>query len=200
MSRKKKNLSSQEMKEEKTINPDTCHTQAEETTESIEQQETIEATTAEIKEKEEMARLEAEIAELKDKYLRQVAEFDNYRKRTLKEKTELILNGGEKIITSLLPVLDDMERAQQNIEKSDDVEALKEGTNLVFKKLMTVLESAGLQKIDTDGKDFDTDVHEAIAMIPATTDDQKGKVIDCVQAGYKLNEKVIRHAKVAIGQ
>ena len=200
MSRKKKNLSSQEMKEEKTINPDTCHTQAKETTESIEQQETIEATTSENKEKEEMARLEAEIAELKDKYLRQVAEFDNYRKRTLKEKTELILNGGQKIITSLLPVLDDMERAQQNIEKSDDVEALKEGTNLVFKKLMTVLESAGLQKIDTDGKDFDTDVHEAIAMIPATTDDQKGKVIDCVQAGYKLNEKVIRHAKVAIGQ
>ena len=200
MSRKKKNLSSQEMKEEKTINPDTCHTQAKETTESIEQQETIEATTSENKEKEEIARLEAEIAELKDKYLRQVAEFDNYRKRTLKEKTELILNGGEKIITSLLPVLDDMERAQQNIEKSDDVEALKEGTNLVFKKLMTVLESAGLQKIDTDGKDFDTDVHEAIAMIPATTDDQKGKVIDCVQAGYKLNEKVIRHAKVAIGQ
>lgn len=200
MSRKKKNLSSQEMKEEKTINPDTCHTQAKETTESIEQQETIEATTSENKEKEEMARLEAEIAELKDKYLRQVAEFDNYRKRTLKEKTELILNGGEKIITSLLPVLDDMERAQQNIEKSDDIEALKEGTNLVFKKLMTVLESAGLQKIDTDGKDFDTDVHEAIAMIPATTDDQKGKVIDCVQAGYKLNEKVIRHAKVAIGQ
>lgn len=200
MSRKKKNLSSQEMKEEKTIKPDTCHTQAKETAESIEQQETIEATTSENKEKEEMARLEAEIAELKDKYLRQVAEFDNYRKRTLKEKTELILNGGEKIITSLLPVLDDMERAQQNIEKSDDVEALKEGTNLVFKKLMTVLESAGLQKIDTDGKDFDTDVHEAIAMIPATTDDQKGKVIDCVQAGYKLNEKVIRHAKVAIGQ
>lgn len=200
MSRKKKNLSSQEMKEEKTINPDTCHTQAKETTESIEQQETIEATTSENKEKEEMARLEAEIAELKDKYLRQVAEFDNYRKRTLKEKTELILNGGEKIITSLLPVLDDMERAQQNIEKSNDVEALKEGTNLVFKKLMTVLESAGLQKIDTDGKDFDTDVHEAIAMVPATTDDQKGKVIDCVQAGYKLNEKVIRHAKVAIGQ
>ena len=200
MSRKKKNLSSQEMNEEKTINPDTCHTQAKETTESIEQQETIEATTSENKEKEEMARLEAEIAELKDKYLRQVAEFDNYRKRTLKEKTELILNGGEKIITSLLPVLDDMERAQQNIEKSDDIEALKEGTNLVFKKLMTVLESAGLQKIDTDGKDFDTDVHEAIAMIPATTDDQKGKVIDCVQAGYKLNEKVIRHAKVAIGQ
>ena len=200
MSRKKKNLSSQEMKEEKTINPDTCHTQAKETTESIEQQETIEATTSENKEKEEMARLETEIAELKDKYLRQVAEFDNYRKRTLKEKTELILNGGEKIITSLLPVLDDMERAQQNIEKSDDIEALKEGINLVFKKLMTVLESAGLQKIDTDGKDFDTDVHEAIAMIPATTDDQKGKVIDCVQAGYKLNEKVIRHAKVAIGQ
>ena len=125
MSRKKKNLSSQEMKEEKTINPDTCHTQAEETTESIEQQETIEATTSENKEKEEMARLEAEIAELKDKYLRQVAEFDNYRKRTLKEKTELILNGGEKIITSLLPVLDDMERAQQNIEKSDDIEALR---------------------------------------------------------------------------
>ena len=154
----------------------------------------------ETQEKDPLEAANEQIEELKDKYLRAVAEFDNYKKRTLKEKTELILNGGEKIITSLLPVLDDMERAQQNIEKSDDVEALKEGTNLVFKKLMTVLESAGLQKIDTDGKDFDTDVHEAIAMIPATTDDQKGKVIDCVQAGYKLNEKVIRHAKVAIGQ
>lgn len=200
MSKKKKNLSSQEMKEEKTNHQDTCKPQVDETTEAAEQQENAETTAPENEESEQIARMEAEIADLKDKYLRQAAEFDNYRKRTLKEKTELILNGGEKIITSLLPVLDDMERAQQNMEKSDDVEALKEGTRLVFKKFVTLLESAGLHKIDTEGKDFDTDVHEAIAMIPATSDEMKGKVMDCVQAGYKLNEKVIRHAKVAIGQ
>lgn len=149
---------------------------------------------------EKIAELEAQIADLKDKYLRQVAEFDNFRKRTIKEKSELILNGGESVMKSILPVLDDMERAAANMEKADDLEALKEGLNLVFKKLTDTLESCGLKKIETENEDFNTDFHEAIAMIPAPTDEQKGKVIDCVQTGYKLNDKVIRHAKVAIGQ
>lgn len=147
-----------------------------------------------------IAELEKQVADLKDKYLRQVADFDNYRKHTIKEKSELILNGGEKVITSLLPVLDDFERAEKNLSESSDINALKEGVALIFKKLLSVLESNGLKKIDTKGKDFNTDFHEAIAMIPAGKDEDKGKVIDCVQAGYMLNDKVIRHSKVAIGQ
>jgi molecular chaperone GrpE len=147
-----------------------------------------------------IAELEAKLAELKDSYLRQAAEFDNYRKRTVKEKTELILNGGEKILTALLPVLDDMERAEKNMEKSTDVQALKEGLNLISKELITTLENNGLKRINTENADFDTDFHEAVAMIPAPSDDMKGKVIDCIQTGYKLNDKVIRHAKVAVGQ
>lgn len=143
--------------------------------------------------------LESQVADYKDKYLRQVAEFDNYRKRTLKEKADLILNGGEKVISSLLPILDDFERAQKNLENSDDIKALSEGVDLIFKKFVQILESNGLNKIDTKGQDFDTDYHEAIAMVPGK-DEDKGKVIDCVQAGYKINDKVIRHAKVAIGQ
>ena len=147
-----------------------------------------------------IAELEAKLAELKDSYLRQAAEFDNYRKRTVKEKTELILNGGEKILTALLPVLDDMERPEKNMEKSTDVQALKEGLNLISKELITTLENNGLKRINTENADFDTDFHEAVAMIPAPSDDMKGKVIDCIQTGYKLNDKVIRHAKVAVGQ
>ena len=141
-----------------------------------------------------------EIASLKDKYLRQVAEFDNYRKRTLKERAELILNGGEKTITALLPIVDDMERAIENGAKTDDPQVLREGMELIYNKLMKTLESQGVKAIDTDGADFDTDVHEAVAMVPGMGDDKKGKVIDCVAKGYKLNDKVIRHAKVAVGQ
>ncbi len=141
-----------------------------------------------------------QIAELKDKYLRSVAEFDNYRKRTLKERAELILNGGEKVITTLLPVLDDMERAIQNGAKTDDVAVLREGMELIYNKLVKVLEGNGVTKIDTENADFDTDIHEAVAMVPGMGDDKKGKVIDCLINGYKLNDKVIRHAKVAVGQ
>ena len=136
-----------------------------------------------------LAEAEEEIARLKDQYLRQVAEFDNYRKRTLKEKAELILNGGEKTIAALLPVLDDMERAQANIAQNQDYDALKEGVELI-----------ALKKIDTADKDFDVDFHEAIAMVPVTDDARKGKVIDCVATGYMLNDHVLRHAKVAVGQ
>ena len=146
------------------------------------------------------AEYEATIADLKDKYLRQAAEFDNYRKRVLKEKSELIQNGGESVISSLLPIIDDFERALQNMKKSDDTAALKEGVELIYQKFMKTLESNGLKTIETIESDFNTDFHEAVAMIPAPNDESKGKVVDCVQKGYKLNDKVIRHAKVAVGQ
>lgn len=139
----------------------------------------------------------AEAIEWKDKYIRLYAEFDNYKKRTLKEKAELILNGGEKTITSILPILDDFERAFA--DKGKDADAVREGFELIFKKLIKTLEGLGVKKIETEEKDFDVDFHEAIAMVPGA-DEKKGKVIDCVQNGYTLNDKVIRHAKVAVGQ
>jgi molecular chaperone GrpE len=151
-------------------------------------------------EKDPLAEANAKIDELKDKYLRTVAEFDNYRKRTNKEKAELIFNGGEKTISAILPVLDDFERAITNNEKVDDPKALKEGVEIIFKKFVKTMEGLGVKKIETEGKDFDVDYHEAIAMVPGMGDDKKGKVIDCVQTGYTLNDKVIRHAKVAVGQ
>ena len=151
-------------------------------------------------EKDPLEKVQEEAAELKDKWLRSVAEFDNYRKRTLKERAELILNGGEKFITAILPVLDDMERAIANGEKTDDPEVLREGMLLIYQKFMKTLEAQGVSKIETENADFDTDVHEAVAMVPGMGDDKKGKVIDCLQQGYKLNDKVIRHAKVAVGQ
>ena len=151
-------------------------------------------------EKDPLEAANEEIANLKDKYLRSVAEFDNYRKRTLKEKAELILNGGEKAISAILPVLDDMERAIANGEKTDDPKVLREGMELIFTKFLKALESLGVKKIETNDADFDTDVHEAVAMVPGMGDDKKGKVLDCVQTGYTLNDKVIRHAKVAVGQ
>lgn len=158
------------------------------------------AETAEQTAGDKLAKAEEELAAMKDKYLRQVAEFDNYRKRTMREKAELILNGGEKVLAALLPVLDDLERAADNMEKSDDVQTLKEGVALILDKLGKTLAAQGLKKMDTDGKEFDTDFHEAIALVPAADEAQKNHVIDCVQAGYTLNEKVLRHAKVVVGQ
>lgn len=140
------------------------------------------------------------IAMLEDKYLRQVAEFDNYRKRTMKEKAELIKNGGERTIESILPVLDDFERALPIIEKNENAKELYTGIELIYNKFVSILKQNGLQKIETEGKDFDTDYHEAIAMVPTQDESLKGKVLDCVQSGYVLNDKVIRHAKVAVGE
>ena len=151
-------------------------------------------------EKDPLEQAQEQIAELKDKYLRSVAEFDNYRKRTLKERAELILNGGEKVLTAILPVVDDMERAIKNGANTEEPEVLREGMELIYNKLLKVLEGQGVSMIETEDADFDTDVHEAVAMVPGVDDDKKGKVIDCVQKGYKLNDKVIRHAKVAVGQ
>ena len=149
---------------------------------------------------EKLVEAEAKIEKLNNAMLYKVAEFENYRKRTIKEKADLILNGGEKTITSLLPVLDDLERAMQHMNDAADVAALREGVSLIINKLNTVLSEQGLKRIDTKDAEFTTDLHEAIAFIPAPSDDLKGKVIDCVQAGYMLNEKVIRYAKVAVGQ
>ncbi|QUB66915.1 nucleotide exchange factor GrpE [Prevotella melaninogenica] len=139
-----------------------------------------------------------EAEQWKDKYIRLVAEFDNYKKRTLKEKSELILNGSEKTVAAILPILDDFERA--TADKTEDPQAIKEGYELIYKKFLKALETLGVNKIKTDNADFDVDYHEAIAMVPGMGDDKKGKVIDCVQTGYTLNDKVIRHAKVAVGQ
>lgn len=154
--------------------------------------------TAEPTIEEQLEAAKKEVEQYKDKYLRAIAEFDNYRKRTLKEKAELLLNGSEKAVCAFLPILDDFERAIA--DKTEDVNAIKEGMQIIFNKFNKTLESLGVKKIETEGKDFDVDFHEAVAMVPGMGDDKKGKVIDCVQTGYQLNDKVIRHAKVAVGQ
>lgn len=156
--------------------------------------------TPEEKLEKELAEAQKVIDEQKDKYLRLSAEFDNFRKRTMKEKAELIKNGGEKAINAVLPILDDLERALQNMQKAEDVKAIYEGVELIYQKFLKNLHQEGLEKMEPVGQDFDTDYHEAIALVPAPSEDQKGKILDCVQTGYKLNEKVIRHAKVVVAQ
>ena len=172
-----------------------------ETSEACDANETSDSSTTseeEANEQSPLEKAEEEIEQLKDQYLRARAEFENYRKRTIKEKAELILNGGEKTITAILPVLDDFERALA--DKTEDPEAIKQGMELIYHKFVKTLEGLGVKKIETEEKPFDVDYHEAIAMVPGMGDDKKGMVIDCVQTGYTLNDKVIRHAKVAVGQ
>ncbi len=191
------------MKEEEKINVEEDETlENSENTESVEDTEkTEDAENSEpAEEKDPLEAAQAEIESLKTQILYKTAEFDNYRKRTLKEKAELILNGGEKAVSAILPVIDDMERAIDNGEKTDDPAVLREGMELIYQKFMKALESLGVKKIVTENADFDTDLHEAVAMVPGMGDDKKGKVIDCLQTGYQLNDKVIRHAKVAVGQ
>ena len=172
-----------------------------ENTESVDQPTEQEEPLSEVDQlKLQLAEAEAKNAELQDKYLRQAAEFDNYRKRTIKEKAELIKSAAEKLMVAELPVVDDMDRALENMEKGADAEACIEGFKLIVQKFKNILTQQGLEKIDTDGQDFDTDFHEAIALIPAPAEELKGKILDCVQQGYKLGDKVIRHAKVAVGQ
>lgn len=195
MSKKEKNIKveGEELglnNEEKTQNE--TETQAEETAEETNEEE------ATVEEFDPLTAAQIEAEQWKDKYIRLVAEFDNYKKRTLKEKSELILNGSEKTVAAILPILDDFERA--TADKTEDPQAIKEGFELIYKKFVKALETLGVHKIKTDDADFDVDYHEAIAMVPGMGDDKKGKVIDCVQTGYTLNDKVIRHAKVAVGQ
>ena len=192
MSKKEKNIKIEgeelELNNEETAQND-AETQAEEAN--------GEETPAE-EELDALAAAQNEAEQWKDKYIRLVAEFENYKKRTLKEKSELILNGSEKTVAAILPILDDFERA--TADKTEDPQAIKEGYELIYKKFLKALETLGVNKIKTDNADFDVDYHEAIAMVPGMGDDKKGKVIDCVQTGYTLNDKVIRHAKVAVGQ
>ena len=151
-------------------------------------------------EKTPLEAAQEEIAQLKEQMLYKAAEFDNYRKRVMQEKAELIKNGGAKVIASILPIIDDFERAEQNMEKMEDVAACKEGVSLIIDKFMKLLKQEGLEKMDVVGKPFDTDYHEAVAMVPGLPEDQKNKVIDCIMEGYLLNDKVIRHAKVAVAE
>lgn len=196
MSKKEKkiNIESEELEknyDESTMNEENTQTEDNNETESSEESSSEEKT-------DPLAAAQSEAEAWKDKYIRLVAEFDNYKKRTLKEKSELILNGSEKTISSILPILDDFERALS--DKTEDPVAIKEGFELIFKKFLKTLETLGVKKIETNDTDFDVDYHEAIAMVPGMGDAMKGKVIDCVQTGYTLNDKVIRHAKVAVGQ
>ena len=162
--------------------------------------ETADTAEAEAEEKDPLAEAQEQVAALNDKYLRLAAEFDNFRKRTIKEKADLILTGGEKVLSALLPVLDDLERARDNMQKATDVESLREGVEMIIGKLDKTLAAQGLKRMEPIGTLFDTDFHEAIAMVPVPEDEQKGHVIDCVQTGYLLGEKVVRHAKVVVGQ
>ena len=196
MTEKDIEIKDEELQEEQPVEEETDKESEAESTEETEDQSESE----DVEEKDPLEKAQDEIAELKNQLLYKAAEFENYRKRTLKERTELILNGGEKFITSILPVLDDMERAIENGTKTDDPEVLREGMTLIYQKFMKTLETQGVSKIDTKDADFDTDLHEAVAMVPGMGDEKKGKVIDCLQQGYKLNDKVIRHAKVAVGQ
>ncbi len=184
------------------MNEETLQAEETQSTQDVETADNTagETETEKVEEPTELEKANAQIEELKDKYLRTLAEFENYKKRTLKEKTELILNGGEKTITAILPILDDMERAMDNASKADSIEKLEEGWELICKKLHKALEGLGVKQIEAQDADFNVDFHEAVAMVPGMGDDKKGKVIDCVQTGYMLNDKVIRHAKVAVGQ
>ena len=184
---------------EEAVNGNINGTQEENIEENCAQQEERELTEEE-KLQQELDEANGKIAVLEDKYLRQVAEFDNYRKRTMKEKAELIKNGGERAIESILPVLDDFERALNNMSKDESSAEIMTGVELIYNKFVGILKQNGLQKIETDGAVFDTDFHEAIAMVPTPDENLKGKVLDCIQAGYTLNDKVIRHAKVAVGE
>lgn len=193
------------MEKNKDMNEEELKAQQEETLDNVATSQQDEGDKAEEQPAKEMsvedklAAAETKVAELQDKYLRQVAEFDNYRKRTIKEKAELILNGAEKTITAILPILDDMERALKNMDKMEDVAAVKEGVDLIFQKFVKILGEQGVKKIETENADFNTDLHEAIAQVSAPSDEMKGKIIDCVKTGYTLNEKVIRHSQVAVG-
>ncbi len=175
-------------------NPNPGTESQEDTPEQSENQET------EVTAETQLEEVQKQLDDMKDKYLRLSAEFDNFRKRTMKEKAELILNGGEKTVLSILPVLDDMERALATIEKANDIESVREGVELIYQKFLKTLSQNGVKQIETEGKELDTDFHEAIAIVPASSEEQKGKIMDCMQKGYQLNDKVIRHAKVVVGE
>lgn len=170
--------------------------------ETEENQEEVEVEKDELAElQDKYSKLEEQLAKEKKDYLFLLAEFDNFRKRTLKEKSELIKNGGESTLKNLLPIVDDFERGIQAVNESNDVDAVKEGINLIYDKFIKYLDKNGVKAIDTEsGKEFDTELHEAVTTFPAPEEELKGKIIDTVQKGYTLNDKVLRHSKVVVGQ
>lgn len=189
-------------KEEILENEENKQNNTETTTQNdAEAQEATEAAeaAAELTPEELLAQAKAEIEELKTQALYKQAEFENYRKRTIKEKSDLILNGSKSAVTALLPIVDDLERALPSMKKAEDVAAVAEGVELIYQKFLKALAGLGVKPIDTEGKDFDVDLHEAVAQVPGVPDEQKGRVIDCIEKGYMLNDQVIRHAKVAVG-
>ncbi len=193
---KEKNLEQQEninTKETQNKEPETDNIKNEET-------DSQENTETEQTQQEQSENCEEKYNELNDRYLRLIAEYDNFRKRTLKEKMDLVKNGGEDVLKNILPVVDNFERALKAIEESDDIKAVKEGIELIYKNFMDFLAQRGVKEIECVGLPLDTDLHEAVAQTPAQTEDQKGKIIDVVEKGYKLNEKVLRFAKVVIAQ
>lgn len=182
----------EQIQQEITDNIEEASQQTEKNTESTENAEpTVEV--------DPLEAAQAEIAELKKQMLYKIAEFDNYRKRVIKEKADLIMNGGEKVLTAILPVMDDMERALEQMQKAENIQAVVEGVQLIQKKFMGILEKQGVKAIETKDADFDVELHEAIAQFPAPSEEMKNKVMDCTLKGYKLNEKVIRHAQVVVG-
>ena len=199
---KEKNQPQEEeiLKNEEAVTEESAQTEENPTEETAQEEGSAQELTVEEQLANMLAEAQQMVSDERDKYLRLSAEFDNYRKRTLKEKAELIKNGAEKTLTAILPVLDDFERALKNMEASEETKAMKEGVELIFSKFQKILGQEGLQKIETDGQAFDTDFHEAIALIPSLSEELKGKILDCVQTGYMLNDKVIRHAKVAVAQ
>ena len=197
MDKKEKDFKQHVEKEEEVVAETSDNQKAEQTTKENAENKTE---TEEKNVEKELEDAKEQLEQQKDKFLRLSAEFDNYRKRTMKEKAELILNGGEKTISSILPILDDFERALQNMEKATDVNAIKEGVEIIYNKFIKVLKENGVKVIETKGQPLNTDFHEAIAVIPAPEEAQKGKILDCVQNGYTLNDKVIRHAKVVVGE
>ena len=197
---KDKNVNTEEQLQEENVTNQTEETlQTAEEQDSTNKEESTESSETPEVEIDPLEAAQAEIAELKKQILYKVAEFDNYRKRVIKEKADLIMNGGEKVITAILPVMDDMERALEQMRKAEDVQAVVEGVELIQKKFIGILEKQGVKPIETKDADFDVEVHEAIAQFPAPSEEMKNKVVDCTLKGYKLNEKVIRHAQVVVG-
>lgn len=175
-------------------------TEQEATAENKAEAKTEESPKAEVPEKTEEEIQAEKLAEINDKYVRLSAEFDNYRRRTLKEKMELTKTAGESLLLALLPVVDDFDRALAHIDEAKDIDALKEGIKLIYDKFNDYISQQGMKEIEAKEKEFDTDVHEAVTKIPAPTEEMKGKVIDCIEKGYTLHDKVIRFSKVVVGE
>jgi molecular chaperone GrpE len=194
MTDKKTNVENQpELEPQEVVSP-------EGTTEEHKKEEKKDKAHKKSKVEEQLEKTEKELAELKDKHLRLQAEFDNYRKRTLKERMELLKTASESVLTNILPVIDDFERALQTLEQVEKDDHIKDGVKLIYNKFQEFLKQNGIKEIDTREKEFDTDLHEAVTTIPAPSEELKGKIVDVVQKGYYLNDKVIRFSKVVIGE